>query len=425
MALEHQVRVQDQPRRVTRKARKRPLGCDVLTAARTRISRMFDDSERICVSFSGGKDSGVLYELCAQEARRRGRRLGVLIIDLEAQFAATIDYVHQMVDRHADVSDVYWVCLPLNLRNAVSHHQPTWTCWDPEEEERWVRPMPDYPGLICDPDHFPFFKAGMEFEDFTPQFGHWYAGGKLGVAMVGIRTQESLNRWRTIASKSKRTHEGLCWTTWIEGTTSINAYPLYDWRTEDIWRFYGKTHTPHNRIYDWMHKAGLSIHEARLCQPYGDDQRKGLWLYHVLEPRTWGRVVARVEGVQFGARYARETGNIMGRITIEKPDKFTWQEFVEHLLTNMPPATAEHYRNKFAKFMNWYDTRGYPGGVIPDEGPMNKSVPSWKRLAKVLLTYDYYCKGLSFSPPSNTEAKKRYDAVMKRRREQWNYPGLR
>lgn len=30
-----------------------------------------------------------------------------------------------------------------------------------------------------------------------------------------------------------------------------------------------------NRLYDLMHQAGLTIHQQRICQPYGDDQRKG------------------------------------------------------------------------------------------------------------------------------------------------------
>ena len=41
----------------------------------------------------------------------------------------------------------------------------------------------------------------------------------------------------------------------------------------------------------------------RLCQPYGDDQRKGLWLFKMLEPETWSRVVGRVQGANFGNRY--------------------------------------------------------------------------------------------------------------------------
>src|SRR5205807_5907751 len=123
----------------TRMAGKRYLGVDVLTAAKRRINRVFSDFPRVYVSFSGGKDSGVMLELAANEARRRGRRIGILFVDLEAQYTLTINYVQEMLDRHADVIDPHWVALPLNLRNAVSQFEPQWMCWDPDREDDWVR----------------------------------------------------------------------------------------------------------------------------------------------------------------------------------------------------------------------------------------------------------------------------------------------
>jgi predicted phosphoadenosine phosphosulfate sulfurtransferase len=405
-------------------AGKRYLGIDVLTAAKQRVNRVFSDFPKVYVSFSGGKDSGALLELAANEARRRARRLGVLIVDLEAQYTLTIAYVREMLDRHADVLDVYWVCLPMNLRNAVSHFEPQWMCWDPDRREDWVRPQPQWEhpdaqgaGVITDEEFFPFFRRHMEFEEFVPEFGRWYAQGELTACLVGIRTQESLNRWRTIASQRKRTYEGHQWTTWInEGL--YNAYPVYDWRTEDIWRFYGKTKTPYNRLYDRMYQAGLTIHQSRICQPYGDDQRRGLWLYHVIEPETWARVVARVQGANFGAEYARTSGNILGKLKVTKPDHLTWQQFATSLLESMPPQVADHYRDKIAVFLRWYQVRGYPDG-IPDEGSAtSKKEPSWTRICSVLLKYDYWCKGLSFTP-TKPEAYQKYRALMAKRRAHW------
>jgi predicted phosphoadenosine phosphosulfate sulfurtransferase len=393
---------------------KQPLGVDVLTAARQRIARVFDDFPRVYVSFSGGKDSGVLLELAAVEARRRGRRIGVLFVDLEAQYELTIDYVREMLDRHADVADPFWVSLPLNLRNAVSQFEPQWMCWEPGREEAWVRQPPK--DAITDEDFFPFFRRRMEFEEFVPAFGEWYAQGKLTCCLVGIRSDESLNRFRTIARKSKTTHEDLKWTTWVGGPL-YNAYPIYDWATEDIWTYYGRETVPYNRLYDRMHQAGLSIHQARICQPYGDDQRKGLWLFHVVEPRTWSRVVARVNGANQGALYARESGNILGRLKITKPDEITWKEYALRLLESMPEPLAEHYRNKIAWFLRWYQVhRGMD--EIPDDGPENEKRPSWKRICKTLLLNDYHCKRLNFSP-TKTDAYSKYQKLMKKRREQW------
>lgn len=76
--------------------RKISIGKDVLEAARERIAWTFDTFPRICLSGPSGKDSGVMMHLTCQEARRRGRKIGVLYIDLEAQYRCTIEYVEQM-----------------------------------------------------------------------------------------------------------------------------------------------------------------------------------------------------------------------------------------------------------------------------------------------------------------------------------------
>jgi len=170
-----------------------------------------------------------------------------------------------------------------------------------------------------------------------------------------------------------------------------------------------------------MHQAGLTIHQMRICQPYGDDQRKGLWLFHVIEPETWAKVVARVNGANQGALYAQETGNILGRIKISKPEGHTWESFAKLLLASMPPQTKEHYENKIAVFLHWWAEHGYPFG-IPDEADpkdeANRKAPSWRRICKALLRNDYWCKGLSFSQ-TKSEAYERYKNLMKRRREAW------
>ena len=394
---------------------KRPIGCNVLDAAIERIGKVFDDFPRIYVSFSGGKDSGVMLHLVMAEAQRRKRKVGVLFVDLEAQYKMTIDYVYQEYERYAEWIEPYWVALPIHLRNAVSQFEPQWVCWEPGREEDWVRQP--HPMSITDQGFFPFFRPAMEFEEFVPAFGQWYAQGKLCACFVGIRSDESLNRYRTIATKRKSTFEGRQWMTWCDERL-YNAYPIYDWRTEDVWTFNGKFKATYNPLYDRMHRAGLTISQARICQPYGDDQRKGLWLFHVIEPETWGRVVARVNGANQGALYVQETGNVMGNIKISKPAGHTWQSFAMLLIESMPPATREHYKNKVAVFLRWYQLRGYPNG-IPDAGPANdRNKPSWTRICKALLRNDYWCKGLSFSQ-HKSDAYKKYEALMRRRRAEW------
>lgn len=399
---------------------RRELNMDVLEAAEQRIRRVFDDFPRVICSFSAGKDSTVMLHMVAAEARRRGRTFALLLIDLEAQYALTIEHAEALFAEYADCIEPYWIALPLLLRNAVSMSQPRWTCWDPDAEALWVRRPPAL--AITDPGDLPCYPAQTpEFEELVPDFQRWYAKGEPCAAFVGIRTQESLNRWRTVASSRVRRHQGLKWTTRREH--GVNAYPIYDWRTEDVWTYHARTGLPHNPLYDRMHQAGLTIHQMRICQPYGDDQRQGLWLFQVIEPETWTRVVARVAGANSGALYAMEKGNILGRLKVTKPDHMTWRGFCRFLLDTMPPQTADHYRSKIAVWLKWWqDNHDMGPDIIQDEAcsrlEARGEVPSWRRVAKVLLRNDYWCKGLHFSP-TKSDSYQRYKARMKERRQAW------
>ena len=401
---------------------KRKLGINVLEAAKQRISWTFDNFEKIYVSFSGGKDSTVMLHLVAEEARKRKRKIGIMIVDLEGQYRVTIEHVEKCFAMYSDISIPFWICLPIHLRNAVSVYETHWICWEESKKDAWIRNPPE--SAITDIKYFPFFHSGMEFEEFVPLFGEWFAEGKSCACFVGIRTDESLNRFRTIASTSKITHSGNKWTTKVTENV-FNVYPVYDWKTEDLWIYHAKNkEKPSNELYDFMHKAGLTIHQMRICQPYGDDQRRGLWLFHIIEPETWARVVARVNGANSGSLYVQETGNINGYRRISKPPHHTWRSFTDLLVNSMPPRTKEHYQNKLAVYRMWWSKRGYPEPIgIPDEADYaleaKRKVPSWRRACKAVLRNDYWCKGLSFTQ-HKSEAYEKYLKLMRKRREEWN-----
>jgi predicted phosphoadenosine phosphosulfate sulfurtransferase len=280
----------------------------------------------------------------------------------------------------------------------------------------------EYPACaITAEDYFPFFRRGMEFEEFVPEFGHWYSNGTRCACFVGIRTDESLNRFRTIVQSKKETLEGVRWTSLVTETV-YNIYPIYDWRSSDLWVYHARNpDRPYNRLYDLMHRAGVPMGHMRICQPYGDDQRKGLWLFHLIEPETWARVVARVNGANSGALYVQETGNITGYRRISKPPQHTWRSFAELLVMSMPPKTRNHFQNKIVMFERWWRQRGYSEG-IPDEAAYEmeaaRRAPSWRRVCKSLLRNDYWCKGLGFSQ-HKSEGYKKYLALMERRKKEW------
>src|SRR6185503_19276640 len=186
---------------------------NVLDASKERIGMVFDKFEKVILSFSGGKDSTVMFHVVAEEARKRGRKFAVMSIDFEAQYKATASHIERMLELYKD-------CF-----------EPWWICWDKDRKEAWVREMPA--SAIQDESFFPFFHKGMEFEEFCPLFAEWYSGGVNTAVFVGIRADESLNRYRTVASpaflRNKEMFENHPYTTKVTDT-SYNVYPIYDWK---------------------------------------------------------------------------------------------------------------------------------------------------------------------------------------------------
>lgn len=375
----------------------------VLEASRQRVSEVFDNFEKIYISFSGWKDSSVMTHLVLAEAKKRWVKVWLLIIDLEAQYYDTITHIEQMVEMYKDNIDLHWFCWQLLLRNAVSNFSPRWVCWDETKEDIWVRPKPIYES---DLSQYDFYQPKMEFEEFMVLFWEWYSQNWLYKTawFIWIRSDESLHRYRAITSEKKwLMFNNRKWTTKISKNL-FNIYPIYDWKTSDIWVFHWKfKELPHNKVYDKMLRAWVPLWDQRLCQPYWDDQRKWLWLYHILEPETWYKLIARVSWVNSGALYIQERWNITGYHNITKPEWHTWESFCNLLLKTMPRKTHLHYRERFVKFFVWWKKRWYT--TIPDEAPHDLEVkcwaPSWKRLCKVLLRNDHWCKSLWQTQPKS------------------------
>ena len=409
---------------------------NVYDAAIKRYNTVLEEFDNYYVSVSGGKDSSIMLQLMAQEARKYGKKFSVLYIDLEAQYRATIDHVNALVDATKDVvDDWYWCALPLSLRNAVSAIQPKWICWDKKDKDKWVREFPtrrkDVTLITEDtiPEKWNWFFRGMEFEEFILWFAKWFNeihGGKTA-AGIGIRSDESLNRFRTIISEKKERYKDYQWTTRVHCKSEIlncwNFFPLYDWRTEDDWTAVAKLNLLFNSIYELMYKNGLSIHEQRLCQPYGDDQRKGLDQFRTLEPETWEKVLNRVEGVNFGNIYCRTS--LLGNIKSEKPDGMTWEQYAIFLLESIgmyAPEVRDHYYNKIKTFMQWYEKEGISPDQIPDEADRKlesaKKAASWRRIARAIEKNDFWMSRLSFGETKKDvqrlfELKKKYRNIIR------------
>ncbi len=386
---------------------KKYLEKDVLQASLERLEIILTEFDNVYLSVSGGKDSSVMVQLANIVAKKVNKKFDVLFIDLEAQYKHTVDHIEEM-KKLSQIRDFYHIALPMALRNAVSVLQPKWICWEEESKDLWVRPLPkDSINIHNNP--FKWFKKGEEFEDFIVQFADWYQKkykGKVACG-IGIRTDESINRFRTIAfQEHKIKYKNYNWTTKIKVNEKhidvYNFYPIYDWKVEDIWGAVSKLDLKFNYIYELMYKNGLSIFEQRLCQPYGDDQRNGLNQFKALEYETWGKVLNRVNGVNFGNIYCKTTA--LGNIKSSKPEFMSWEEYAVFLLESIGIYNRDlmlHYYRKIKKFMIWYKNKyGVQIKDIPETAECKlenqKKAISWRRIARAIEKNDFYLRRLSF-----------------------------
>lgn len=418
---------------------------NVYEAAKDRIKIVFEKFDYVCVSFSGGKDSGVLLNMTADHAKAIGRKFGIFHIDYEAQYQMTTDYVDAELEKYKDIADIYRICLPIAAQCATSMHSSYWIPWDEEKKELWVRDLPAN-GVTEKNNPFEWFTKGMWDYELQVKFASWlkeHQKVKNVCALVGIRTQESLNRWRAIHSdKNKNKLDGLEWTLDM-GDGVFNAYPIYDWTTEDIWICNAKNDYKYNSLYDLFWKAGLNIDQMRVASPFNDCAIESLKLYKVIDPKNWAKMLGRTNGVNFSGIYGGTTA--MGWKSIKLPKGHTWKSYMEFLLSTLPESAAENYRKKLEfsrKF--WRDKGGCLSedvqqklialGVSFQVGEKTKrktdklpvrmdyldeidieefaQIPSYKRMCICIMKNDHLCKYMGFSL-SKTETQLRAESEKK------------
>jgi predicted phosphoadenosine phosphosulfate sulfurtransferase len=415
---------------------------NVYDAANERIKFIFDNFPKIYVSFSGGKDSGCMVNLMVDYMRKNGitKKIGLMIMDNEANYEDSLKFMHEIIQANLDLLDVYWCCMPISLPCSVSQYAVDWQCWGEGDKDRWIRPMPENDYIVNINNHeFDFFWENMAYDEFWDKFGDWYAQGELCACLIGIRTSESLNRFRAIMNTRKKCIGGERWTK--KNTDYVyNCYPIYDWRTEDIWAANSLFEWNYNKLYDIFYKAGVPVGSMRVASPFMSESKSSLGLYRVIDPHVWAKLCARVQGANFIATYGKQ----LGYKSFKLPPNHTWKSFVKFLLATLPDEVAENFRKRFIQsFKVWgrkgrglhediiadLENNGIPFSLngttahgsktlrrvvikrFPDQLDMlkcnNGTVASWKRFAITILKNDHTCKYMGLAPTKEQASRQK------------------
>ena len=408
---------------------------NVYDALQERLHFLFEEFDNIYVSFSGGKDSGLLLNLTLDYQKKYypNKKIGVFHQDFEAQYTVTTEYVERTFQRICNEVEPYWVCLPMATRTALSSYEMFWYPWDDRKEDAWVRPMPKHPYVIhLKNNPISTYRYRMHQEDLAKQFGRWYRmshhRGKT-VCLLGIRADESLQRYSGIMNR-KYGYEGTCWIS-KQFKDVWCASPLYDWSLNDVWHANYMFNYDYNRLYDLYYMAGLKPDQMRVASPFNDYAKDSLNLYRVIDPAIWTKLVGRVRGANFACIYGKTKA--MGYRNLTLPEGHTWKSYTKFLLDTLPARLRNNYIKKFNTSIEfWHKTgggleektieelleHGYNIrrngisnytlmknsrvvfiGKLPDHTDdikSSKDIPSWKRMCYCILKNDHICRFLGF-----------------------------
>lgn len=439
---------------------KKYLKQNVYEALLERLQFIFCEFENIYISFSGGKDSGLLLNLVLDFRKKYypDRQIGVFHQDFEAQYTVTTQYIERTFERIKGEAELYWVCLPMATRTALSSYEMYWYPWDDTKKEQWVRQMPDKEYVI-NLDHNPIttYRYRMHQEDLAKQFGRWYRkshGDKKTVCLLGIRADESLQRYSGFLNK-KYGYKDECWIS-KQFKNVWCASPLYDWKANDIWHANYLFSYDYNKLYDLYYKAGLTVSQMRVASPFNDYSKDALNLYRVIDTEIWCRLVGRVQGANFAAIYGRTKA--MGYRSIALPQGHTWKSYTQFLLDTLPKRLRNNYIRKFNTSIHfWHETGGgldektireleqngyrikrngvsnytldkksriiFLGPISDDTDNIKstKDIPSWKRMCYCILKNDHICRFMGFG--LTRQQQKRLDLIKKKYEsiEDFNY----
>ncbi len=337
-------------------------GTSVFEQAIDRMVKVYEGGHRVVLSFSGGKDSGCMLEICIIAARLTNRLpVEAVMRDEEIMLPGTFEYCERVAAR--DEVDFHWVVANQPVINIFNRAEPYFWVFDPLlSPEQWVRQPPDFTEYITEKN----ILALINTAKFPPPEGKDLYEG------VGLRVQESAVRRAGVASSGG-------YLTKVGKNGARKARPIYDWTDGDIWKAIKDNQWDYNSAYDTMFRMGMKRSALRIGPPTMTwYSLPALQIGAKAWPRWFDKVCTRLPGVRTVVQFGKRA------VTPERKLHETWRDTYQRVCIDEAPA--EWIRERAIKVRDYYTSRHVQHATtpFPEIRPCSicsRSNASWRNLA--------------------------------------------
>ena len=268
---------------------RRNLIRNVMKEAYERVLKLYKSQHRIVCSFSAGKDSGIALELCIMAAGETGRLpVDVMMRDEEIMVPGTFEYAHRVYKRPE--VNFRWFIQYQPVNNIFNRREPYFWVFDKLiPPNKWVRQPPKF-AIIRTGNHINKLVNAKYFPVDTE------AGEKI-INVMGLRASESRNRFLGMMSAKSYITGGVKREVW-------GCWPIYDWKTGDVWKAMKEMEWDYNTAYDGFCRMKLPASVQRVAPPtliYASVRQ--LQAAQKLWPRWFDIICERLPGVRSGVQF--------------------------------------------------------------------------------------------------------------------------
>lgn len=291
----------------------------LIKEAKARLHSTYDNHDSVLVMFSGGKDSLACLHLAREVQQERGMKGPVEAIfrDFELFTRPLLEYVEKV--REEEWVNLRWICMSsmedtMLKIGAGGGDMGQIVFWDPNRE--WVRQPPEFaewvePGRIFLPD------------DSDRWMAEEYPGSV--VAVTGVRAAESISRLRSVVQR-----KSINWETTGALTPVTFSKPIYDWKTDDVYRYLYDTIGELPPVYQWLLVTNQGLRTSTVTHRGG---AKYLDRLAQIDPELYERVCQVMPELKLQALYWAEL-DVEGMVEKYGQSYLDVQKWIDDYVTN-------------------------------------------------------------------------------------------